>query len=86
MTQSILIVDDSLTVRMDLADAFEAAGFKTVPRSTIAQAREALRDEDIGLVVLDVILPDGDGVDLLKELRSTPERSATPVIMLSGEA
>ena len=86
MTQSILIVDDSLTVRMDLADAFEAAGFKTVPRSTIAQAREALRDEGIGLVVLDVILPDGDGVDLLKELRSMPERSATPVIMLSGEA
>ncbi len=85
MNQSVLIVDDSLTVRMDLADAFEAAGLHSVPCSTLAQAHDAMRQGDIGLVVLDVMLPDGDGVDFLKELRR-PEMEVSPrVIMLSAE-
>jgi len=86
MNSSVLIVDDSLTVRMDLADAFEAAGLHPVPRATIAQARDALLTETIGLVVLDVLLPDGDGVDLLRELRLSPEWGPLPVILLSSEA
>jgi len=71
---------------MDLADAFEKAGLHAVPRASIAQAREALAHEDIGLVVLDVLLPDGDGVDLLKELRAQSAEGSPRVILLSGEA
>jgi DNA-binding response OmpR family regulator/anti-sigma regulatory factor (Ser/Thr protein kinase) len=85
MSPSVLIVDDSLTVRMDLADAFEAAGFQAMPRATIAEAREALSAENIGLVVLDVLLPDGDGVDLLREIRLSPASRQLPVILLSSE-
>ena len=85
MSPSVLIVDDSLTVRMDLADAFEAAGFQAMPRATIAEAREALAAENIGLVVLDVLLPDGDGIDLLREIRLSPGRRQLPVILLSSE-
>jgi DNA-binding response OmpR family regulator len=86
MNPSVLIVDDSLTVRMDLADAFETAGLHAVPVATIAQARDALVQEKIGLVVLDVLLPDGDGVELLRDLRLSPERGSLPVILLSSEA
>ena len=71
---------------MDLADAFEKAGLHAVPRATIAQARDALLQEKIGLVVLDVLLPDGDGVDLLRDLRLSSERGSLPVILLSSEA
>ncbi len=86
MSDVILIVDDSLTVRMDLADAFETAGFRPLPCATIAEAREALAGQPVKVVVLDVLLPDGDGIDLLKEIRGSASTSATAVMMLSSEA
>ena len=56
---SILVVDDSLTVRMDLAEAFQASGFETMPCGTLAEARAALAEKPAALIVLDVLLPDG---------------------------
>ena len=85
MSQRVLVVDDSLTVRMDLAEAFEAAGLAATTCDSLAAARALLRANDIGLVVLDVMLPDGDGVDLLRELRAGG-RASLPVVMLSTEA
>jgi two-component system, NtrC family, sensor kinase len=85
MTGVVLIVDDSLTVRMDLADAFQAAGFRTALCATGREAREALARENVLLVVLDVILPDADGIDLLQEIRASA-LAKTPVLMLSTEA
>jgi DNA-binding response OmpR family regulator len=82
----VLIVDDSLTVRMDLAEAFEAAGFQPLLCATIREARDALATQTIDLVILDVLLPDGDGVELLKETRSAPLLRKLPILMLSSEA
>jgi two-component system, NtrC family, sensor kinase len=81
----VLIVDDSLTVRMDLADAFEAAGFRAIPCANAAEARQALANESPVLVVLDVLLPDADGVELLEEFRQG-QRGNLPIVMLSAEA
>jgi two-component system, NtrC family, sensor kinase len=86
MTGQILIVDDSLTVRMDLAEAFEAGGMRSLPCASISQARQTLDITDVDAIVLDVQLPDGDGVDLLRELRTDPRYAETPVLMLSSEA
>ncbi len=83
---AVLIVDDSLTVRMDLGEALEAAGFRPVPCASIAEARVALRTQPIALAILDVRLPDGDGIELLEQLRGDPTLSAMPVLMLSSEA
>ncbi len=83
---AILIVDDSLTVRMDLADALEAAGLVPVPCASLAEAREAIRTWSIALAILDVRLPDGDGVAFLHELRENPALASLPVLMLSSEA
>ena len=85
MSEAILVVDDSLTVRMDLAEAFEHAGFAPRPCSTIAEARALLEKERFALVILDILLPDGDGVDLLHEIRSS-RLSDAPVLLLSTEA
>jgi DNA-binding response OmpR family regulator/nitrogen-specific signal transduction histidine kinase len=86
MKHRILILDDSLTVRMDLREAFEGAGFETVLVARLAEARATLRaGPAFDLAVLDVVLPDGDGVELLAELRAAPETAATPVILLSSE-
>ena len=86
MSWNVLIVDDSLTVRMDLADAFESAGLRPVLCSSIREARDAFSAQAIDLVILDVLLPDGDGVDLLEEIRNDPATSGLPILMLSSEA
>jgi DNA-binding response OmpR family regulator len=86
MSHAILIVDDSLTVRMDLADAFTAAGMLPRPCATAAEARETLARGAVALVILDVLLPDADGVELLKELRALPAMAGVPILMLSSEA
>ena len=86
MKGNVLIVDDSLTVRMDLADAFETVGLRPLLCSTIREARETFTVETIDLVILDVMLPDGDGVEFLKEIRTRLATPDLPILMLSGEA
>jgi two-component system NtrC family sensor kinase len=86
MSEPVLVVDDSLTVRMDLAEAFEAAGFQPVPCGTAAEARDAIARGSFGIVVLDVVLPDGDGIGLLKAVRESAGGASVVVLMLSTEA
>ena len=85
MSDTVLIVDDSLTVRMNLVEILEAAGL--VPRAvgSIAEARAELAAGHFALVILDVLLPDGDGVALLQEIRSAPGAAGTAIMMLSTE-
>jgi two-component system, NtrC family, sensor kinase len=85
MINTVLIVDDSLTVRMDLAEVFEGAGFRSLPCATLAEARKALQSAPVKVVILDVLLPDGDGVELLKEIRASPGGASMPILMLSTE-
>ncbi len=86
MTDRALIVDDSLTVRMDLTEAFHAAGFEAQACATLADAREALGVRAFAVLVLDVLLPDGDGIELLAWVRADPTISSLPVMLLSTEA
>ena len=86
MKPRVLIVDDSLTVRMDLGDALQSAGFDPVLCPDIQSARRELARNGCGLVVLDVLLPDGDGLDLLKEIKESSATAHLPVMLLSTEA
>lgn len=88
MSQQILLVDDSMTVRQAYGDALDQAGFQVVTAATLAEARAALAEHDPDLLVLDVHLPDGDGLDLLAELRVEEDRQgrwARPVMILSSD-
>lgn len=86
MTPNVLIVDDSLTVRMDLAEALGAAGFNTLLCPTVTAARKTLAEERVDVMILDVVLPDADGVELLREVRSSRGDPSLPVLLLSNEA
>lgn len=86
LVDTVLIVDDSLTVRMDLKEAFEDAGFRTIICASAAAARQAFTDAAVCIAVLDVLLPDGNGVELLTELRASADTSGIVVLMLSTES
>lgn len=81
---NVVIVDDSLTVRMDLDEAFRNAGFSTSLCSSTAEARRTLAFSHADLVILDVLLPDGDGISLLRELRNSESTRTIPVLLLSS--
>jgi len=85
MSHRVLIVDDSLTVRMDLHDAFTADGFATLLCATGAEARAAFAADGFDAAVLDVLLPDADGLELLTELRGLPGRAGVVTVLLSTE-
>jgi two-component system, NtrC family, sensor kinase len=82
----ILVVDDSLTVRMDLCSALDAAGLSALGCASAAQARAALAQGSFALVILDLRLPDADGLEFLSELKGSPATAALPVMLLSSEA
>jgi DNA-binding response OmpR family regulator len=86
MKPHVLVIDDSLTVRMDLRAVLNTAGFAVTACDTKAAGQKALRSRSYALVILDVILPDGSGIDLLRELRSQQDSVHMPVILLSTEA
>jgi two-component system NtrC family sensor kinase len=85
MTARILIVDDSLTVRMDLSEAFTGAGFESLPCASVAEAKAILARERVDVAILDVVLPDGDGIELLDEIRRLTSDRHVVVLMLSSE-
>ncbi len=86
MADPILIVDDSLTVRMDLVEALEAAGYSTLQAATAAEARQCLQNHTVSVIILDVVLPDADGVEFLAELKGEAQKAAPFVLLLSSEA
>jgi DNA-binding response OmpR family regulator len=71
---------------MDLGEAFELAGFANTLCSTVSDARTALSMGSFALIILDVLLPDGDGIEFLRELRDTAAMATTPIMLLSSEA
>jgi DNA-binding response OmpR family regulator len=79
----ILLVDDEQSVQKLLTYPLRKEGYDVVPALTGREALERFREGDFDLVVLDVMLPQMDGFDVCRELRS---RSSVPIIMLTAKA
>lgn len=83
---SVLVVDDNIKVRIDLRGALHAAGFVVTACDSRVAALKALKSRSFDLVILDVLLQDGTGLELLRLLRSETETSDVPVILLSSDS
>jgi DNA-binding response OmpR family regulator len=75
-------VEDELQVLQNHRDFLEANGYAVLPAETVARAREHLAKANPDAIVLDIMLPDGNGLDLLSELRAAG--SKIPIIMLTA--
>src|SRR6218665_4003094 len=82
---NILVVDDELGIRDLLSEILNDEGHSVEVAENAAQARQARQSERPDLVLLDIWMPDTDGVTLLKEW-STGGLLTMPVIMMSGHA
>lgn len=77
----ILIVDDDAQIRQLAGKFLREHGYRVTAARDGREMRQALATASIDLVILDVMLPGGNGLDLCREIRS---RSALPVIMLTA--
>ncbi|HEV8267545.1 MAG TPA: response regulator [Thermoanaerobaculia bacterium] len=80
MTRTVLLVEDERAIAEVVAFALSKAGFHTERAGTLREARARLSRGGVDFVVLDLGLPDGDGLDLCREVRRT---SRTPILMLT---
>jgi two-component system, OmpR family, response regulator RegX3 len=79
--RTILLIEDEQAISEPLATALGREGFETVVAGTAAEGLELFEGRSPDLVLLDVMLPDGDGRDVLRRIRET---SRTPVVMLTA--
>jgi two-component system response regulator RegX3 len=77
----VLLIEDEESIHEPLAAALDREGFAAEVATTAAEGLERFRSRPPDLVLLDVMLPDGDGRDVLREIRRT---SRTPVVMLTA--
>lgn len=86
-----MLVEDHAATRRFLADNLAADGFVTIEADCARAARRLLRAEFPDLAIVDLALPDGDGLDLIQDVRNA-ERSAAgfdpdlPMVVLSGRS
>jgi two-component system response regulator RegX3 len=79
--RSILVVEDEESITVPLSEALRREGFEPHVAGTAAEALELAKSVAPDLVLLDVMLPDGSGFDVCRELRL---RSQVPIIMLTA--
>jgi DNA-binding NtrC family response regulator len=82
---SILIVDDEVGIRELLTEILEDEGHDITEASGAIEARLAMQQEQPDVVLLDIWMPDTDGLTLLREW-SADGRPSVPIIMMSGHA
>ena len=80
-----LVVDDDPELLQSVCDYLRRFGLEAMPAATAAQMRSCLSHGGFDVVVLDVMLPDGDGLAICAALRQRPETAQLPVIMLTAQ-
>ena len=84
MTARILLVDDDARLASMVGDYLAQSGFEVDAAGSMAAGRERIAAEAYDAVVLDLMLPDGDGLDLCRELRGAARTRQLPLLMLTA--
>ncbi len=84
MTHTILVVDDSSTVRKFVSVSLSMQGFRVVTAEDGMDALEKLPKEPVDLIITDLNMPNMDGMELIKTLRTNATFKDLPIIILTS--
>ena len=85
MRVNILVIEDEPDIRKNLEYNLGREGFNASSVGSLDEANEKLKSKKFDLILLDLMLPDGSGLDLCKKIKSNSETEATPIIILTAK-
>ncbi|QXI31172.1 response regulator [Pseudomonas vanderleydeniana] len=86
MAKSVLVVDDSSSVRQVVGIALKGAGYDVIEASDGKDALSKLTGQKVHLIISDVNMPNMDGITFVKEVKKLANYKFTPIIMLTTES
>ena len=84
VTPRLLLIDDDARLTGMVGDYLGRNGFEIETAGSLAEGREKLKGASFDALLLDLMLPDGDGLELTRELRSAPRTRRLPLLMLTA--
>ena len=84
MGQRLLLIDDDQRLTDMVGDYLRRQGYDVTTAGSLAQGRDLLERLAPDALVLDLMLPDGDGLDFTRELRAAPRTRRLPLLMLTA--
>ncbi len=85
MAKKILCVEDSPATQKFISFTLKYKGYDVVTANDGVEGMEKIANDTYDLIILDIMMPRMNGLEVLKEVKSNPEFSKTPVIMLTSE-
>ena len=85
MSVKILVIEDEPDIRRNLEYNLGREGFIASSVGSLVKANEKLKSKKFDLILLDLMLPDGSGLDLCRKIKSNSETEATPIIILTAK-
>ena len=85
MSQKILIIEDEPDIRKTLEYNITREGYEVISASSLSEGRQKLESDSFTLLLLDLMLPDGSGLDLFRDLKQDKSLSSMPVIILTAK-
>ena len=85
MTNKILVIEDEPDIRSTLEYNLIKDGFDVVGVGSLGDARAAISMSSFSMILLDLMLPDGSGLDLCREMKGNPDLSNIPIIILTAK-
>tara|TARA_X000000368_G_scaffold273218_1_gene216657 strand:+ start:1400 stop:2092 length:693 start_codon:yes stop_codon:yes gene_type:complete len=85
MSLKILIIEDEPDIRKNLEYNLSREGYSVLAAASIAEAEQLIYSNNLSLVLLDLMLPDGSGLELCKKMKSDPDLQNLPIIILTAK-
>ncbi len=86
MPKTIITVDDAATMRKMISFTLKTAGYEMIEAEDGAAALKLLQTRTVDLVITDVNMPNMDGIELTRQVRSVAHLSKVPILLLTTES
>ena len=85
MSLNILIIEDEPDIRKNLEYNLSRESYSVLTAASIAEAEQLIYSNNLSLILLDLMLPDGSGLELCKKMKSDPDVQNLPIIILTAK-
>ena len=81
----ILVIEDEPDIRRNLEYNISREGFNVITAGSLSEAEEVINSNSLSLILLDLMLPDGSGLDFCKKFKSNSKTDSIPIIILTAK-